>query len=172
MSLTLVNFRAAHGLALKGQVAQRVPDWLNAQWGPEKWHEIEKASQGRSFSGLDGGAVFACSGVIPYWYGRCQVWAIISREIGKARMLWLTRQAFTFLDRLQQDERYRRVEAVANASNPASVRWCEMLGFEKEGYMECYDPEGNDHIAYVRLKWPLQQVSQPEPNCWVESSGS
>lgn len=171
MTLTLVNFQPMHGLALSAQIAEDVPNEMKWMLGTEKWQELAK-NPGRSFSGLDGGVVFASGGVIPCWYGRCQVWAIISREIGRARMLWLTRQAFIFLDDLQQDERYRRMEAVANVANPASVKWCEMLGFEKEGYLECYDSDGNDHIAYVRLKWPLQQALQPEPNCLVESSGS
>ncbi len=152
----LVSFQPIHGLAMTGQQAQDVPTRTKLMLGPDKWREVAERGSGRCFSGLNEGLVFACGGVLQQHYGRCQAWVMLSKEISRSQLLWFTRETIRFLDKLQEDPEYRRVEATARADSVQAVRWCELLGFKKEGLLEGYDADGNDHIAYARVRWPLK----------------
>jgi hypothetical protein len=144
-----VPFKPIHGLALTAEAVQEVPERILACCGTEHWQEI--ARRGEAYSGLDEGLLFFCAGVAPIWHGRWYVWAILSANTTPTRMLWLHRQAIKWLDGMQQGEEFRRLEATARADAPAANRWLRMLGFECEGYLRCYDADGNDHRLYARV---------------------
>jgi hypothetical protein len=156
-----VEFKPIHGLALAGEAAQKLPDRLVFDLGTERWQEIARTHD--AHTALDDGLVFCSAGVVSIWPGRAQVWAIVSRNTDRRRMLWLHRQALAWLDQLQESVEFRRIEAVARVDHPAANRWLVMLGFEKEGHLGCYDADGNDHNLYSRIAWDLKQSSPPRP---------
>jgi len=47
---------------------------------------------------------------------------------------------------------FKRVEAFVDANFDAGHRWIKMLGFEREGYMRSFTPEGNDAVLYARIR--------------------
>lgn len=156
-----IDFRPEHAIELAKRAAQSVPKALRDKLNFQKWDEVQRESQGESFTGLDGNALIISAGVIWSWYGCCRVWAILAQGITHRQMLWIHREALCWLDRLQQDASCLRLETTAQAAQEPANRWLRMLGFECEGRLRCYDSAGQDHFLYSRIAWHLKQ---PQPD--------
>ena len=145
-----VEFRVEHGIAIQAHVVQEV---AHLELSAEKWARYQ---MGPAFTGQSEDGPMICAGVLPVWKGRWFAWAAISTKCRKREMLWIHRNVLKFLDDLQsgEPETYRRVESTASAEQPDAQRWLELLGFQKEGRLRCYDASGSDHIQYARISCP------------------
>ena len=116
------------------------PTLSDPQYGPSL------AQAGPAYSLVDGDVVFASAGFIPQWDNRALAWALISAEVGQ-HMVALTRgvrRALTL-------HHYRRVETSVACDFEQAHRWAKMLGFEREGRMRAFTPEGQDCDLYARI---------------------
>jgi hypothetical protein len=101
---------------------------------------------GPAYSLVDGDVVFASAGFIPQWENRAVAWALIAEEVG-THMVMLhkaVRRALTM-------HTYRRVETAVACNFPQGHRWAELLGFEREGRMRAFTPDGMDCDLYARV---------------------
>ena len=105
------------------------------------------AQAGPCFTGIADGEIVACSGVVKQWDNRATAWALISENAGK-HFVKIHKAVKRFLDLSD----IRRIEAYADVGFDQGHRWLHMLGFEREGYMRCYSPNGNDAVLYARIK--------------------
>lgn len=159
--IELLPFKPIHGMALMDDIAQEIPRRLLWVLGTEKWNEIAAPSEGRAWTGRDEGDIFCCGGVIPSWHGCCRAWAMVSKSATVMQMLWLHREARFFLDQLQDDPAYRRVETTALVNFKQANQWLGLLGFECEGTLQCYDADGHDHRMYARVACHSNQPRSP-----------
>ena len=145
-----VKFQVEHGLVIQSNVTQEIS---HLKMSAEKWMRHQ---MGPSFTGIECGYPYICAGILPIWEGRWEAWAAISVKVRHREMLWAHRNVFAFLDTLQtgEPEKYRRVETTARSDQPNAQRWLELLGFQKEGRLRCYDASGLDHIQYARISCP------------------
>jgi len=92
------------------------------------------------------GRIIACAGVALEPYGSGTLWSFISRDAGKH---------FIVLDRavrrMLSIPNVRRIDATTEAGFSQGCRWLEMLGFEFEGVMRKYGPDGSDHVRYAKV---------------------
>ena len=132
-------------------VAFVAPEYARSEFGSDdsRWKWIEES--GYAFAGLWHGQPFACAGIVPQWKGRAIAWSVISKDVSRYNMLWMTRQVLGFFDEVESRLELRRIEITVIEDFMAGHRWAKMLGFKWEGAMECYDPEGNTHIMYARV---------------------
>ena len=91
--------------------------------------------------------VVACLGIIPQWEGRAIAWGLVGTEAGKA-FVSLHKAVKRFLD--LQD--YHRIETAVSTDFEQGHRWAQLLGFENEGTMRAYTPDGRDCDLYARIK--------------------
>lgn len=102
-----------------------------------------------SFTGLIDGRVVVCAGLCPLWAGNVRAWAVIAGDIGGVGMVALTRAVRRGLDVCQA----RRIEVEVDSEFKQAHRWVEMLGgFEWEGRMRKYTPDGRDCDRYARVR--------------------
>lgn len=150
-----ISFQVEHGIAIQSQVIQEVG---HLQLSAEYWQRHK--DEGPAFTGDNGDGPMICAGVMAAWEGRWFAWAAISVKVRRTEMLWIHRNVHSFLQNLQSNEpgKYHRVETTARADQPNAQRWLEMLGFEKEGRLRCYDASGLDHIQYARFPCRLTPV--------------
>jgi hypothetical protein len=80
------------------------------------------------------------------WEGRMIVWALLSQNIGLTMPI-IHRHMVKFLSRLDA----RRLEAYIDVGFAPGHRWVKMLGFEVEGYMKSFRPNGDDMVLYARV---------------------
>lgn len=102
---------------------------------------------GPCFTGIDGNRVLGCAGLVKQWENRAIAWALLSGDIG-TDFIRVHRAVFRFLDLSD----FNRVEAFVDAGFEQGHRWIQMLGFEQEGYMKQFNPDGGDAVLYARLK--------------------
>jgi hypothetical protein len=102
---------------------------------------------GPSFTAFAEERVIDCGGVFKQGEHRGIVWALMTpatrfymTSITRAIMRWLAGCGI------------RRIEAAVDAEYEISQRWHELMGFKREGLMECYTPDGRDAYLYARIK--------------------
>ena len=93
------------------------------------------------------GVPLACGGVVQYWKGRFEAWAIFDKERAKSRMVGIIRIMRDFLARVRG-----RVEAAVRIGNFSDLRTALVLGFAMETLCaKCYLPDGADCSILVRI---------------------
>lgn len=108
------------------------------------------AQLGHSFSLLTNGHLVASGGVYPIWEGMGEAW-FIGSELVKPHRRRVVMQLREHIDELTTDNNYKRVQATARTDFKVAQRFLEFLGFEREGLMRRYGPDGADHYLYARL---------------------
>lgn len=106
---------------------------------------------GASFAMIDGGYVLGAGGVLPQWQGRALAWLLAGRFARPRHLALAARVAIPWLERLQADPRFARIEASTRCDRIAHCRFLEHLGFGLEGIMRRYGPDGSDHALYARV---------------------
>lgn len=140
--MMIVAFQPAHLDRLLLQPSQAImqPTLADPSYGPSL------AAAGPAYSAVDGDAVFACAGLIPQWQGRALAWALIAEEAGR-HMVGIHKAVRRALDM----HPFRRVETAVASDFMQGHRWAVMLGFEREGRMRAYTPDGQDCDLYARV---------------------
>lgn len=95
----------------------------------------------------DDGSVIGIAGLSPQWENRAVAWALISKEAGP-HFLAIHRKVKEIFIR----HPFRRIEATVDVGFKPGIRWMKMLGFELEGYMKAYRPDGGDQLLYARIR--------------------
>jgi len=107
----------------------------------------ELSAIGHVFTFQEDDTILGVIGFEPMWSGRANTWALLSKFCGKH---------FTSIHKICamiiDDLGYRRYEATVDIDFKAGHRWVKILGFEPEGYMKAYRPDGEDMILYARVK--------------------
>lgn len=138
----IVAFKPDHLQRLLLQPSQAImqPTLADPTYGPSL------ASAGPAYSAVHGDAVFACAGIIPQWEGRALAWALIASEAGP-HMVAIHKAVRRALD----IHPFRRVETAVASDFAQGHRWATMLGFEREGRMRAYTPDGRDCDLYSKV---------------------
>ena len=93
------------------------------------------------------GLILGLAGLVPQWENRAIVWAMLSADIGK-HFAAFHKHVEAFL----QNAPFRRIEATVDVGFEQGTRWMQLLGFEVEGYLKAYRPDGGDMLLYSRIK--------------------
>lgn len=92
----------------------------------------------------------ASAGMAIIWRGVADGWAFTSNEIIDYRFAF--HRAFVeLLDMTQKLNSIRRIQTVVHEGNDASFRWLNRLGFENEGIMKSYGPDGANYYRLARI---------------------
>jgi len=105
------------------------------------------SKSGAAYTGLVGGEIAGCAGVLVPWPGVGEAWAILT-DVGRAHPLFVHRVVKRTLYEIVAHEKLRRVQADVVAAFDAGRRWVERLGFEFESFMQRYGPNGEDFTRY------------------------
>lgn len=105
--------------------------------------------EGYAVVDTDSGKVFACLGVEGVWNGRGVAWALLTEDC-RPVMLSLTRVVKYFLR--SHFNSWRRLEAYVDPDFPSGMRWVEMFGFKREGYLRRFTPDDKDQHLYALVK--------------------
>lgn len=91
------------------------------------------------------GEILGCGGVADLDAGRGLLWSFIS-DAGRRHPHCLHRAARRFISSLD----YRRIEATCRGAK--ACRWLEALGFQHEGTLRSWTPDGADFEIYARIR--------------------
>lgn len=105
------------------------------------------AEQGLALTFERDGEVMMIAGLVPQWTNRAIAWTLISQNAGKHFI-----ELHRYVDEFLENSNFDRVESMVDVGFEAGHRWMKMLGFEVEGYMRKYRPDGGDMVLYARIK--------------------
>lgn len=100
-----------------------------------------------AFTALADGKVVAIGGVEPIWQDRALAFMFVSEDAGKH-----FRSIHKAVKRFLDEAPFKRIEANIDIGFKEGARWMKLLGFELEGYMRAYRPDGADMLLYARVK--------------------
>ena len=105
------------------------------------------SAEGLAMVGEVDSEILIIAGLAPQWQGRAIAWVMLSRN---------ARRQFVTIHRAVRDflinSGVRRIEATVDIGFEQGHRWMKMLGFEPEGYMKGFRPDGGDQILYARVR--------------------
>ncbi len=106
--------------------------------------------KGPAWSLLQGKKVVGCGGVILQEWQKGTAWLLLSELFySHVRIAYKTVK-----EKLQETVvryRLRRVDLFVDASHPVAVRFAEHLGFELEGYLKSFGPNGEGYFILARI---------------------
>ena len=99
----------------------------------------------------DEGQVIICAGVIVSRPGIADGWAVTS-DLVQDYGLWLTRTVKTMLNEVMAALSLRRVQVSVDPLNVMAPRWAHALGFQYEGTMRGFGPDGQPYDLYAKVR--------------------
>lgn len=124
---------------------------LNQTYDPESLNEdtdfTDLAEQGLAMTCEENGEILMIAGLVPQWTNRAVAWTLISQNAGRHFV-----ELHRIVDNFLETSEFRRIESTVDVDFKAAHRWMDMLGFEVEGYMRAYRPDGADMVLYARVK--------------------
>jgi ribosomal protein S18 acetylase RimI-like enzyme len=109
-----------------------------------------QARLGLAVTALVHGKPVAMFGCIMLWTGVAEMWSIISDD-ARRYPKQLTIVAKGFSDIVAQSLSLHRLQLTVRSDEPRALRWAEYLGFEIEGLMRNYSPDGADTYILARV---------------------
>lgn len=94
------------------------------------------------------GQVVACAGITSVLKGVGQCWAVYSLDIGRYHID--PQIARNRIVAAMIKHNLRRVQATARIDYPAASSYLRYLGFEREGVMKMFEPDGTDAYLYAK----------------------
>jgi hypothetical protein len=96
------------------------------------------------------GEVAACAGLVLLGWSRAEAWTLFS-SIFKSNYRACYKIIKSKLEELIELNFLRRVQSLADPEYKEGIRFLEHLGFEKEGLLRKYGPNGEDLIMFGRI---------------------
>lgn len=106
-------------------------------------------TQGPAYSAFADGELFVISGINILWAGVGEAWAMFGVGYEK-HGFFIHRTVIRLLNRLSDDLKLERLQAVVLEKHWAGIEWIDRLGFTYEGTMEKYF-RGHTYLRYAKL---------------------
>ena len=148
--LMIRDFRPSDVKQMTVQEAQLGDYAIIGSMTDDDW--AKAGSLGVARTACKGSTVYGCAGLMKVWDGRAIAWALLSNRVHRYHLLFITRWIMCFLDWCGEDMNLRRIETPVRCDFPQAARWAEMLGFEQEGRMTYYCPDGTSSFLYARTR--------------------
>ena len=105
---------------------------------------------GLSFTALINNKPIAAGGIFVLWDGVAEGWVMATSEIWKHSIV-MAKHFKKKTDVLIETTNIKRLQTTVKADFKLGQRFAQWLGFEKEGLMKYYGPDGSDYIRYARI---------------------
>lgn len=116
-----------------------IDQWAKA-WENKLW----------AFTLLVNNEPIACAGIALQEWSKAEAWAIFSSEFRNYKFI-----IYKFIKKglaaAFHEHKLVRIQATIDPRYPENVPWIEKLGFEYEGRLRKWGPEGQDFLMYSRL---------------------
>lgn len=102
----------------------------------------------KAYSAWHDGHVVGVGGINWLWDGVGEAWVLFSKDV-KGCKFGIYRATKRIL---KQYTDFQRIQATARIDSPTSCKMLEKLGFEMEGRLKNYSPDGTDNFLYSMVK--------------------
>lgn len=121
-----------------------------------EWHEdakrqgyaeAVKCPGSLAWTGIENERLVGCAGLVKKWEGNYSCWAVFAHQKTKA---WpaIVRKVHREMEALKA----RRIEMTVVQGFDQGCRLAFMLGFEVEGLLNNYGPDGKNHFMFAKVR--------------------
>jgi RimJ/RimL family protein N-acetyltransferase len=104
----------------------------------------------KGYSLFNDDLIMAAAGVHILWGGVAEGWIVMSKH-GYSTPKTVARYTDRLFDGIMADNELWRIQASVSASDTKALRFASWLGFEDEGLMKKYGPDGSDYRRVARF---------------------
>ena len=151
MAQKVVRFITAHAEDLIEQGRKDFGSLADADTTMKPYFDVVAEQAGMAYSIIQDGHLILSAGVYRVWDGVGEAWLLPSHRLLK-KPAAAVRTVRRFLDDIAEQNNFVRVQATTHRQFERGRRFLEWLGFEREGVLRNYGPDGSDHIIYARIK--------------------
>lgn len=108
---------------------------------------LSMEKNGECFTAMHDGRIVMIFGIIRMSEKTGYAFSIFSRHASGCKVL-CAKTIRRMLVRMMDDMSLHRLTTWNMVANPHHGRWCEWLGFKKEGVLPRYDDQGRDYVQY------------------------
>lgn len=108
------------------------------------------ASVGTSYSGLRGGKIVACAGVIPLWNGVADLWMYLGKDTFRKKKQACEIIGY-FMEKCIEEYDLHRLQATVKSDYREGRRFAKFFGFKEEGEMIGYGPDKQNFIRVAKI---------------------
>lgn len=107
-----------------------------------------------SYTALWDGKIVGVGGMSLMWTGVSEFWLILSKDskLDGAHGIVAFDAIRKKVDEIIEENNIIRAQATARLDFPKGIQLLEALGFEREGLLRCYCPDGGSVYRYARIK--------------------
>ena len=146
-----VKFITEHAEELSERGRKDFGVLADADLSMRPYFDVVAGEDGAAHSIIQDGHLVLSAGVWQLWPGVGEAWLLPSARL-LARPRGPVRTVRRFLDEIAEREGYTRVQATTHADFERGERFLKWLGFEREGVLRKFGPDGSDHKIYSRVK--------------------
>lgn len=99
---------------------------------------------------MDDDVILGMGGVHNMWDGVGEAWLVIS-EYGFDKPRTIAKWTNVMFDVVQEEYGYKRIQAAVSLKDNDALRFVKWMGFEEEGVMRKYGPDGSDYARYAKV---------------------
>ena len=104
---------------------------------------------GPAFSAYYESNLIAVAGINLLWKGVGEAWVMFGCD-PRNHFMFIHRTVVRYLNRLSEDLKLERVQAVVKANHWAGIEWVDRMGFDFEGEMRAYF-NGETYLRYAKI---------------------
>lgn len=134
------------------EITPRSPEEIEAL-GSDQWRELlARYERDPSWTMRDErGRIVFFGGLTILWPGVAEAWSVMS-DLVEENPLAVVREIRRRVQEGFDRHGLRRIQAIIADDNPRAVKLMRMAGFEVEGILRAYSPDGKDCFILGRLK--------------------
>jgi RimJ/RimL family protein N-acetyltransferase len=100
---------------------------------------------------FDNDLILGLGGIHPLWAGVGECWIMLS-TYGRKKPLTVAKHSYLLFDDIMEGENLNRMQASVAVSDSKALSFAKWLGFEVEGLMRKYGPDGEDYYRLARIR--------------------
>ena len=103
-----------------------------------------------AYTAMQESRVFMIGGVYGLWENVGEAWFMMSKyayDMPRSA----AKYSSLLLDHVEEENNLQRIQASVHAGDKQAIRYVEWLGFQKEGLMKKFGPDGSDYYRFARV---------------------
>ena len=150
MIIEIKIFKPEHAFDILDRNVDEENVWLSRFGDFEDFIKIWEKG-GPSYTLFIDNQIVFCGGVVDMRWNRGEAWTLLSSlfyKYPKACVKTIKNE----LGRIIREFSFERVQAIVEPEDNRAIRFIEYLGFEREGLLRKYLPDGKDMLMYARIQ--------------------
>lgn len=145
--MDIVPFKTEHAQYILTQQLNAKELHLRAE---HKKYALYLEQVGMSFTALINNKPIAAGGIYMLWDNVAEGWVMATNDVWQYSII-MARHFKKKTDVLIETSKIKRLQTTVKADFKLGHKFAEWLGFEKEGLMKYYGPDGSDYYRYARI---------------------